>query len=200
MNTFILQEAVVRRFSDGEITYEQAISLLDAVTNKYDYITEGANIEYIKQYRKTLKEYKMHVKILKKIANKGEFKDKPEFEKEKKAAIKALEDGLDIIKSTPSDIVSTVLAYFAIGLIDAIQWTIPALLTFGLAAYVISIKEIVEVITAIVTAIKKKDEEDIADNLNLFKTRYIMYINHFKKSVDAIEKKYLVKINSEKKK
>ncbi len=200
MNTFILQEAVVRRFSDGEITYEQAISLLDAVTNKYDYITEGANIDYIKQYRKTLKEYKMHVKILKKIANKGEFKDKPEFEKEKKAAIKALEDGLDIIKSIPSDVVSTVLAYFAIGLIDAIQWTIPALLTFGLAAYVISIKEIVEVITAIVTAIKKKDEEDIVDNLNLFKTRYIMYINHFKKSVDAIEKKYLVKINGEKKK
>jgi hypothetical protein len=200
MNTFILQEAVVRRFSDGEITYEQATFLLDAITNKYDYITEGANIDYIKQFRKTLKEYKMHVKILKKIANKGEFKDKPEFEKEKKAAIKALEEGLSIIKSTPSDIVSTILSYFAIGLIDAIQWTIPILLTFGLAAYVVAIKQTVEVITGIVTAVKKKDDEDITDNLNLFKTRYKMYINHFKKSIDAIEKKYFVKINGEEKK
>jgi len=200
MNTFILQEAVVKRFSDGEITYEQATFLLDAITNRYDYITEGANIDYIKQFRKTLKEYKMHVKILKKIANKGELKDKPEFEKEKKAAIKALEEGLSIIKSTPSDLVSTILSYFAIGLIDTIQWTIPILLTFGLAAYVVAIKQTVEIITGIVTAVKKKDEEDITDNLNLFKTRYKMYINQFKKSIDAIEKKYFAKINGEEKK
>lgn len=193
MNNFsTLYSTVCEKFVDNEISTDKAIMLLEAVEDQtYDVdhtITEGANIEYRKEFKEAKKKFKESVKKLKSMVKKADAKDKKAFDEELKKAHKALDESEKVINSIPSTIVSTGISWIVIYVLDALKWILPTLLTLGLTRFCPLVQEWIDLFTGLTKGFN--GEEDWVNALNLLKQRYGGIIKTYHKILDSIKVKY----------
>lgn len=178
----IIVESVYNAYLCDTLDANHAYKIYDQM------ITEGANIDIRKAHKKCMQEFKKYTNEMKKIAKKGDPKDRKAFDDAKKGALKALKKSSDVIESSSSDVGSVICGYIAISIIDTLKWWIPALLTLGIAYIIPKIHTFINLISGIV---KAAGEGDTAmDALNLYKQRYRDYIKLNEKIIDNLEKKY----------
>jgi hypothetical protein len=180
----IIMESVYRAYNDELLDMNHVSRIYEAV------YTEGANMTIMREHKKNMVKFKKFANDMRRIAKKGDPKDKEKFEKLKAGALAALDESTKIMNETKSTVGSAVLGYFAIGFIDLLKWWLPAMMTFGLAMLVPQIHELIDLIQAIVDRCNGGEDSDLRDTLNLFKQRYRSYVRMNTKIIDAIEKKY----------
>lgn len=180
----IIMESVYRAYNDELLDMNHVSRIYEAV------YTEGANMTIMREHKKNMVKFKKFANDMRKIAKKGDPKDKEKFEKLKAGALAALDESTKIMNETKSTVGSAVLGYFAIGFIDLLKWWLPAMMTFGLAMLVPSIHELIDLIQAIVDRCNGGEDSDLRDTLNLFKQRYRSYVRMNTKIINEIEKKY----------
>ena len=177
-------ESVYRAYNDELLDMNHVSRIYEAV------YTEGANMTIMREHKKNMVKFKKFANDMRRIAKKGDPKDKEKFAKLKAGALAALDESTKMMNETKSTVSSAILGYFAIGFIDLLKWWLPAMMTFGLAMLVPSIHELIDLIQAIVDRCNGGEDSDLRDTLNLFKQRYRSYVRMNTKIINEIEKKY----------
>lgn len=187
-----LQSTICEKFVDNELSANKAIMLLEAIEDQMyginHTITEGANIEYRKEFKEAKKKFKESVKKLKSMVKKADVKDKKAFDEELEKAHKALDESEKAINTIPSTVVSSAISWLVISIIDNIKWFIPTLATLGLAELIPAFQELIDLFTGIGKGIR--GEEDWIEALNLLRQRYGTLIKRYHKILDRIKTKY----------
>ena len=185
----IIVESVYNAYLCDTLDANHAYKIYDQM------ITEGANTDIRKAYKKCMKEFKKYANDMRQIAKKGDPNDRKAFDEAKKGALKALKKSSDVIESSSSDVGSAICGYIAISIVDTLKWWIPALLTAGIAFIIPKIHRFINLMSGIVRTVN--DGDSTLDAVNLYKQRYREYIKLNENIINNIEKKY--KNNIEKK-
>ena len=191
---------ICEKLFDAEITFEQAESLVDELDAKYSTGSyfEGANKEYKAELKGLKKKYKDVVKRLKKAVKNPTEEGREAFMKDVDEAEALIEDTKKSINDIPSDVSAVITGYIGIFVTDYIKWTIPTLVTCGLAGTVVISRRLIEDIIGICKAINK--DERTEDALNIYRRRILEKFDKFSKQLNLLRAKYDKDLEKAKKK
>lgn len=191
---------ICEKLFDGEITFEQAEALVDQLEAKYsdDSYFEGANKEYKAELKSLKKKYKEVVKRLKKAVKNPTEEGRDAFMKDVDEAEGLIAETKAAIDAIPSDVSSVITGYIGVFVTDYIKWTIPTLVTCGLAGTVVISRRLIEDIIGICKAINK--DERTEDALNIYRRRILEKFDKFSKQLNLLRAKYDKDLEKAKKK
>lgn len=187
-NTAISTEVFGESENNEDMSNLYALSdsetLLEAVFNdlESDVLTEGANRDFKKAYKKAKSDYKVSMKKIKALYTSGDTKG---AKKEINNARKALKVQQEIIDSIDPSLGSAILSLFIIGIKDCLIWLLPTVLTFGIAFIVPSIKETIEFFSGLINDANNNDIT--ANTFNAIRNRINQSMKLLNKSLDKIE-------------
>lgn len=192
MNEFVEKiDELFENFMDDDITDEEFYNeLTECLISEFGSqpVTEGANKDYKKAFKKCKKDIKDSMKSLKNMAKRGNPKDASAVQTSAKNCKDAIAEAQKALDEIPSTIPSTVISFLVVWVVDMLKWLIPTLLTFGLAEIVRRVKLLISGISGIVKG--AKGEDAWVDALNQVKQKYALALKLMDQSVDAAVKRY----------